>query len=52
MCCILGLAFAATKLNKKSTMLIALIIPCLVGSALLYALGRTSKDTGPLLFGY
>jgi predicted MFS family arabinose efflux permease len=51
-CCILGLAYAATKFSKKSISLGILVIPCVVGSSLLYGLGRTSKDTGPLLFGY
>jgi hypothetical protein len=50
--CILGLAYAATKFSKKSISLGILVIPCIVGSALLYGLGREKKDTGPLLLGY
>jgi MFS family permease len=52
MCCILGLAFVATKLSRKSISLGILVVPCIIGASLLYAIVRNKANTGPLLFGY
>lgn len=49
---ILGFAYAAMKLSKKSVMIFALLVPCIVGSVLLYVLDRRPKNQGPSLFGY
>lgn len=48
---ILFASYMAFKFRLKSAILAALMIPCCVGSALLYALPRQG-NTGPLLLGY
>jgi hypothetical protein len=37
---ILSFAYAAMKLSKKSVMIFTLLVPCIVGSVLLYVLDR------------
>ncbi|KAL7414559.1 major facilitator superfamily domain-containing protein [Mrakia frigida] len=48
---ILFASYLAVKFRIKSVVLACLMVPCVVGSALLYALPRENND-GPLLFGY
>lgn len=45
-------SYAAYKFKIKSGVLLALVVPVIVGIALLYTLPHTSKNTGPLLLGY
>ncbi len=52
MSCILGLAFVATKLSRKSISLGILVVPCIIDASLLYAIVRNKANTGVLLFGY
>ncbi|KAI5451305.1 hypothetical protein NCC49_001900 [Naganishia albida] len=49
---ILASAWAAMRWKSKGIFIVVLMIPCCIGSGLLYGLGRESSDTGPLLFGY
>jgi hypothetical protein len=49
--CVVG-CMAAAKWRRKSTIMFALLIPCVIGSGLLYGLGRGPQYSGPLLFGY
>jgi MFS family permease len=49
--CFAGCLLAA-RFGYKGIVLMAFMIPCVIGSGLLYGLGRSHKDSGPLLFGY
>lgn len=49
--CFAGCLLAA-RFGYKGLVLIGFMIPCVIGSGLLYGLGRAKKDYGPLLFGY
>ena len=49
--CVVG-CMAAARWRRKSTIMFALLIPCVIGSGLLFGLGRRPQDSGPLLFGY
>jgi MFS family permease len=49
--CFAGCLLAA-RFGYKGFVLIAFMIPCVIGSSLLYALPHTSKEQGPRLFGY
>lgn len=48
----MAVSYLALRFKLKSVFLALLCIPCIIGSGLLYGLGREKKDTGPLLFGY
>lgn len=52
LCVCLGGCLAAARWRKKSVIMVVLLIPCVLGSGLLYGLGRGKKYSGPLLFGY
>lgn len=49
---ILAGSYAAYKFRYKSVILAAFMIPVIVGIAILYAVPRTGKNQGPLMFGY
>ncbi|KAJ9099725.1 hypothetical protein QFC20_005603 [Naganishia adeliensis] len=49
---ILVVCWLAVRYKHKSIFLGILLVPCIVGSGLLYGLGRGKKYTGPLLLGY
>jgi MFS family permease len=45
-------SYVAWRFSRKSYMLMGLVLPVIVGLALLYTLPVSSSNTGPLLFGY
>ncbi|KAH8890236.1 MFS general substrate transporter [Thozetella sp. PMI_491] len=49
---IIGVAFLVLRARWKSVILVAILIPVLVGLIMLYVLPRGSDHTGPLLVGY
>ncbi|TXT07424.1 hypothetical protein VHUM_03144 [Vanrija humicola] len=49
--CFAGCILAA-RFGYKGIVLIAFMLPCILGSGLLYGLGREKSLIGPLLFGY
>ncbi|KAL7423586.1 hypothetical protein Q5752_001166 [Cryptotrichosporon argae] len=44
--------WASKRFKSKSVVILALMVPCLVGSGLLYGLGRGASDQAGLLVGY
>jgi hypothetical protein len=48
----LGAAWAATRWQAKTPILMALCIPPIIGLAVLLAIEHTPANRGPLLFGY
>lgn len=49
--CFLGCILAA-RFGYKGFVLISFMLPCIIGSVLLFTLGHAAKDNGPRLFGY
>ncbi|RSH95797.1 hypothetical protein EHS25_000889 [Saitozyma podzolica] len=49
--CVLGCILAA-RFGYKGLVIISFMLPCVLGSGLLYGLGRTANFQGGLLFGY
>lgn len=49
---ILLASYCTQRFKRKSVMLCIFLIPCVAGSAMLYGLGRSKADEGPLLAGY
>ncbi|GFZ51567.1 LOW QUALITY PROTEIN: hypothetical protein JCM24511_09334 [Saitozyma sp. JCM 24511] len=49
--CVVGCLLAA-RFGYKGLVIIAFMIPCVLGAGLLYGLGRTANYQGGLLFGY
>jgi hypothetical protein len=49
--CFVG-CLCAARFGYKSIVIIAFMLPCVLGSGLLYGLGRTANYQGGLLFGY
>jgi len=49
--CVIGCLIAA-RFGYKGAVLIGFMLPCVLGSGLLYGLGRTPNFQGGLLFGY
>ncbi|KAM0748834.1 putative MFS transporter [Meredithblackwellia eburnea MCA 4105] len=47
-----GSSYLAWKSSRKSVIFAAFMVPCVIGSALLYAVPRTAANKGPLLLGY
>jgi hypothetical protein len=48
---VLGSILAA-RFGYKGIVIISFMVPCVLGSGLLYGLGRTTNFQGGLLFGY
>lgn len=49
---IIGASYAAYQWKLKGPVLLALVVPVIVGIALLWAIPRTDSNLGPLLLGY
>lgn len=49
---IYGASYAATRFRLKAPIFMIIMLPVIIGCALMYSLDRTPANKGPLLLGY